>query len=148
LRAPFLTETKKEKWRFKMKKRALVSLVLLVSILMVMAETVIFQEDPIDPVPHCVDGRVQVFNPETGEWDKPNLGETVSIKIYQYGNNSIYDFSGPVTIVNGYYCYNFSSYVYASLCDKVRIFFRGQYYYGDYNHSTGTTVDIMFYPDR
>ncbi len=131
-----------------MKKRALVSIVLLVSILMLMAKTVIFQEDPTDPISHCVDGNVYVYNPETGQWDMPKSWETVSIKIYSTEHSNIYCYWNNSPITNGYYCVNCSSYSYASSCDRVRVFFRGQYYYGDYNHSTGTTVDIWFYPDR
>jgi hypothetical protein len=132
-----------------MKKRALVSLVLLVSILMVMAETVIFQEDPTDPVPHCVDGHVYVWNSQNGQWESPQTGETVRIKIYSTENYTIYHNSPlPVSINNGYYCYNCNSYPYANQCNRARVFFRGEYYHAVYNHSTGTTVDIWFYPDR
>jgi hypothetical protein len=131
-----------------MKKRALVSLVLLVSILMVMAETVIFQEDPTDPVPHCVDGHVYVWNSQNGQWESPNTWEDLNVKIYSSDQSNIYAYWNNVQITNGYYCKDTSSYSNANDCNRVRVCFRGEYYYAVYNHSTGTTIDIWFYPDR
>jgi hypothetical protein len=131
-----------------MKKRALVSLVLLVSILMVMAETVVFQEDPTDPVSHCVDGNVYVYNPETGQWDQPNMGETVSVKIYKAANPGMYQQYDFPTISHGYYISDFSGLSNSSEYDTARVIFRGQSYMATFNYSTGTTIDIWFYPDR
>ena len=131
-----------------MKKRALVSIVLLVSILMLMAETVIFQEDSTDPVPHSVDGEVHVYNLETGQWILPHSGEGVSVKIYKAANPSMYQQYDFATINHGYYVSEFPGLSNSNEYDTVRITFRGQSYTAAFNYSTGTTVDIWFYPDR
>ncbi len=88
-----------------------------------------------------VNGIVRVYNLENGEWEWPNNGEQIQVRLFDGG--APWGYPVFTTVINGKYDSYFPG---ASSCDRVDVFFRNQTFTDDFNYSTGTVVDVYFDP--
>jgi len=142
----FFRQHKKIK-KEKQKMKKITTLLLLLAISILFADTVIFSEEP-DASAENIQGKVWIWDSNTQQYYPAGSDENVYVYLYfdQQNGGGIFDSECVQTNSNSFYSHNFLDYGgNSNYCDLVKVCYEGKWYQSVYDGIV--RIDIYYHPD-